>query len=170
MGDLPPWMPLVVTGQAGATGIALVEVYDATPGAIPRDQRIVNLSTRAVAGNTSDTILIAGFVVTGSVPKRVLIRGVGPALTQFGVAGALARPSLAVFSGNTVLAQNAGWTTTADTSAITAAAQQAGAFAFAATSQDAALILNLAPGSYTAQISGVAGTTGVALVEVYELP
>ena len=160
----------VVTGQAGATGIGLVEVYDATVGAIPRDQRIVNLSTRAIAGNTSDTILIAGFVVTGSVPKRVLIRGVGPALTQFGVAGALARPSLAVFSGNTVLAQNAGWTTTADTSAITAAAQQAGAFAFAATSQDAALILNLAPGSYTAQISGVAGTTGVALVEVYELP
>ena len=160
----------VVTGQAGATGIALVEVYDATPGAIPRDQRIVNLSTRAIAGNTSDTILIAGFVVTGSVPKRVLIRGVGPALTQFGVAGALARPSLAVFSGSTVLAQNAGWTTTADTSAITAAAQQSGAFVFAATSQDAALILNLAPGPYTAQISGVAGTTGVALVEVYELP
>ena len=160
----------VVTGQAGATGIGLVEVYDATVGAIPRDQRIVNLSTRAIAGNTSDTILIAGFVVTGSVPKRVLIRGVGPALTQFGVAGALARPSLAVFSGSTVLAQNAGWTTTADTSAITAAAQQSGAFAFAATSQDAALILNLAPGAYTAQISGVAGTTGVALVEVYELP
>lgn len=160
----------VVTGQAGATGIGLVEVYDATVGAIPRDQRIVNLSTRAIAGNTSDTILIAGFVVTGSVPKRVLIRGVGPALTQFGVAGALARPSLAVFSGSTVLAQNAGWTTTADTSAITAAAQQAGAFAFAATSQDAALILNLAPGAYTAHISGVAGTTGVALVEVYELP
>lgn len=160
----------VVTGQAGATGIGLVEVYDATLGAIPRDQRIVNLSTRAIAGNTSDTILIAGFVVTGSVPKRVLIRGVGPALTQFGVAGALARPSLAVFSGSTVLAQNAGWTTTADTSAITAAAQQSGAFAFAATSQDAALILNLAPGAYTAQISGVAGTTGVALVEVYELP
>ena len=117
----------VVTGQAGATGIGLVEVYDATLGAIPRDQRIVNLSTRAIAGNTSDTILIAGFVVTGSVPKRVLIRGVGPALTQFGVAGALARPSLAVFSGSTVLAQNAGWTTTADTSAITAAAQQSGA-------------------------------------------
>ena len=160
----------VVTGQAGATGIGLVEVYDATVGAIPRDQRIVNLSTRAIAGNTSDTILIAGFVVTGSVPKRVLIRGVGPALTQFGVAGALARPSLAVFSGSTVLAQNAGWTTTADTSAITAAAQQSGAFAFAATSQDAALILNLAPGAYTAHISGVAGTTGVALVEVYELP
>ena len=160
----------VVTGQAGATGIGLVEVYDATVGAIPRDQRIVNLSTRAIAGNTSDTILIAGFFVTGSVPKRVLIRGVGPALTQFGVAGALARPSLAVFSGSTVLAQNAGWTTTADTSAITAAAQQSGAFAFAATSQDAALILNLAPGAYTAHISGVAGTTGVALVEVYELP
>jgi hypothetical protein len=160
----------VVTGQGGATGIGLVEVYDATVGAIPRDQRIINLSTRAIAGNTSDTILIAGFVITGSVPKRVLIRGAGPALTQFGVTGALARPSLAIFSGSTVLAQNAGWSTTADASAITAAALQTGAFAFSATSQDAALILNLAPGAYTAQISGVAGTTGVALIEVYEAP
>jgi hypothetical protein len=159
-----------VTGQGGATGIGLVEVYDATVGAIPRDQRIINLSTRAIAGNTSDTILIAGFVITGSVPKRVLIRGAGPALTQFGVTGALARPSLAIFSGSTVLAQNAGWSTTADASAITAAALQTGAFAFSATSQDAALILNLAPGAYTAQISGVAGTTGVALIEVYEAP
>lgn len=159
----------VVTGQNGVSGVSLVEVYDATVGAIPRDQRIVNIATRATAG-TGDNSLIAGFFVSGSVPKRLLIRGVGPALTQFGVAGVLARPSLTVNSGNTVLATNAGWSTSPDAAAITTGSAQAGAFALAAGSQDAALIINLAPGAYTAQVLGVGNTTGVALIEVYELP
>lgn len=83
------------------------------------------------------------------------------------VPGALARPSLAVFSGTTVLAQNAGWATSADASALAAAALQVRAFASAATSLDAAFMLNLAPGVYTAPVSGVAGPTGVALGELY---
>ncbi len=159
----------VVTGQNNAAGVSLVEVYDATDGAIPRDRRIINIATRATAGS-GDTALIAGFYVSGTVPKRLLIRGVGPGLTQFGVGGVLARPQLTVNSGTTVLAQNAGWTTSADAAAITANSAQVGAFAFAAGSADAALIINLAPGAYTAQVAGVANTTGVALVEVYELP
>ncbi|HUR56836.1 MAG TPA: putative Ig domain-containing protein [Opitutaceae bacterium] len=159
----------VVTGQGGVSGVALIEAYDATVGAIPRAQRIINVSTRATAGSAENT-LIAGFVITGTVPKRVLVRGVGPSLTQFGVTGALARPQVAVYSGTTVVAQNAGWSASPDAAAIAAAATQVGGFAFAATSPDAALILNLAPGAYTAQVSGVGGTSGVALVEVYEVP
>lgn len=159
----------VVTGQGGATGVALVEVYDASEGVIARSERIINVSTRATAG-TAENTLIAGFVINGTVPKRVLIRGAGPSLTQFGVTGALARPQLTVYSGSTAIAQNAGWSTSADAAVMAAAAQQVGAFAFGASSQDSALILHLAPGAYTAQITGAGGTTGVALVEVYEVP
>jgi hypothetical protein len=159
----------VVTGQGGVSGVSLVEVYDATNGPIPRNQRIINIATRATAG-TGDNSLIAGFVISGSVPKRVLIRGVGPTLSAFGLTGVLARPELSVNSGATVLAQNAGWGTSPDAAAIAAGSAQVGAFAFGATSQDAALIIYLSPGAYTAQVSGVGGTTGVALIEVYELP
>lgn len=159
----------VITGQAGASGVALVEVYDATAGTIPLAQRVVNIATRATAG-TGDNALIAGFYVGGSVPKRVLIRGVGPALTQFGVTGALALPQLSIASGATVLAQNSGLGSSADAAAIVAAASQVGAFAIPANAADAAILINLAPGAYTAQVSGLGGTTGVALVEVYEVP
>ena len=159
----------VVTGQGGVSGVSMVEVYDATVGEIPRDQRIVNTAIRATAG-TGDSALITGFFITGNVPKRVLIRGTGPGLTQFGVTGALARPTLTVSSGTTVLASNAGWSGSPDAAAITSGSAQVGAFALTAGSQDAALIINLAPGAYTAQVLGVGNTTGVALVELYELP
>lgn len=158
----------VVTGQGSASGVALVEVYDATEGGIPRNQRIINVATRAVAG-TAERSLIAGFVIRGSVPQRVLIRGAGPSLAQFGVPDALARPQLSLYSGSTVLAQNAGWSTSTDAAAIADAGIQAGAFAFSLNSQDAALIVNLAPGAYTVEVAGVGGTTGTALVEVYEV-
>lgn len=159
----------VVTGQGGAGGIGLAEVYDATDGAIPGAPRIINTATRAFAG-TGEGALITGFVITGTVPKRVLIRGVGPALASFGVAGALARPSLTVSSGATVLATNAGWSTSPDAAAIAGGAARVGAFPFAAGAPDAAVVINLAPGAYTAQVAGVGNTTGVALVELYELP
>ena len=159
----------VVTGQAGASGVASVEVYDATNGVIANDQRIINISTRATAG-VGENILIAGFYVSGTVPKRLLIRGAGPSLTQFGVGGALARPVLSVLSAATVVATNTGWSSSPDAPAIASAFAQAGAYAFSVGSQDSALVINLAPGSYTAQVQGVGNTTGVALIEVYELP
>ncbi len=82
----------------------------------------------------------------------------------------MARPQLSIASGATVLAQNSGLASSADAAAIVAAASQAGAFALPANAADAAILINLAPGAYTAQVSGVGGTTGVALVEVYEVP
>ncbi len=158
-----------VTGQDGATGAALIEIYDATEGPIPRRERIVNVSTLAVAGSGAEA-LTAGFFVAGLVPKRLLLRGAGPALAQFGVGSVLTRPQVAVYSGTTVLVQNAGWSTSPDAAAIAAAAAQVQAFAFPADSADAAVVVNLAPGSYSVQVSGLGGTSGTALVEVYELP
>ncbi len=157
----------VVTAATGQAGVALVEVYDLSDGFAA--QRLANLSTRAAVG-TGDSTLIAGVVVTGSAPKRVLIRAAGPSLAQFSVSGVLARPQLTLFSGTTTVATNTGWSTSADASAIAEAALRTGAFAFGASSADAALILNLAPGAYTAQVTGVNNTTGIALVEIYELP
>lgn len=156
-----------ISSGAGSPGVGLIEVYDlstATTG-----QNLVNLSTRALAGTGHET-LIAGFIIGGSLPKRVLLRAAGPALAAFNLTSLLARPQLTLFAGNTPVFMNAGWTTSADAAAITSASLQAGAFAFAAGSADAAMIVTLAPGAYTAQVTGLSGSTGLALVEVYELP
>ena len=157
----------ITSAADGRSGIGLVEVYD-VPGEATT-ARLTNLSTRALVGAGTDT-LIAGFVVSGTLPERVLIRAAGPALVQLGVAGALARPQLALLSGNTVVAQNAGWSASSDAGAIAQAALQTGAFALPNGSQDSALIATLAPGVYTAQVTSADNATGVALVEVYELP
>ena len=147
---------------AAAQGVALVEVYeaDAEPGAL------VNLSCRARVGTGGD-VLIAGFAVGGTAPKRLLLRGVGPTLGNLGVAGSLANPRLAVLrSGATEeMAANDDWE-----AALAPAFASVGAFALPPGSRDAALVVTLPPGAYTAQVSGVGGTTGIALVEVYELP
>ena len=160
---------LQITGKNNATGIALAEIYDATPSAqfTGSTPRLVNVSARTQVG-TGDNILIAGFVVGGTTPVRVLVRAVGPTLGAFGVGGALADPKLEIYSGATKTAENDNWGGTAE---LKAAFGSVAAFALTAdTSRDAALIATLPPGSYTAQISGVGNTTGVALVEVYELP
>ncbi|MBL9187979.1 MAG: hypothetical protein JNK23_10905 [Opitutaceae bacterium] len=154
-----------VTSATGATGVALVEAYDAdTAGS---GTRFINLSARTVAGTGAQT-LIAGFVLSGNVPRTLLIRGIGPTLGTFGVAGALAHPRLELRNAaNAVVATNAGW---GGAPALAAAFVPVGAFALPATSGDAALLVSLAPGAYTAQVAGVGGGTGVALVEVYEVP
>ena len=101
-------------------------------------------------------------------PKRVLIRGVGPGLSVFGVTGVLAQPALSLFSGSTVVATNTNWDASADAAVITSSSVQVGAFGLA--NNDSAIVVTLAPGNYTAQVLGVGGTSGVALIEVYELP
>ncbi len=165
-----------MTDAQDRSGNGLVEIYDlAAAGGEHRladlgnsPHRLANLSSRAFVGS-GDATLIAGMTVAGTAAKRVLIRAAGPALAALGVGDALARPELTLLEGARVVARNTGWSTGADTAAITAAAAQVGAFPFAAGSADAALLVTLPPGNYTAQITGVAGTTGIALVEVYEL-
>jgi hypothetical protein len=152
-----------VHASGAGSGLVLVEAYDTTTSGATG--RLSNLSARGLVG-TGDQTLIAGFVIGGSVPKKVLLRAVGPGLSNYGVTGVLADPQLTVFdSAQHVFAQNDNW----DVSLISTFAS-AGAFALIANSKDAALVLTLAPGVYTAQVSGVGDTTGEALVEIYELP
>ena len=159
----------VVSGENDTAGVALVEVYDVSENATA-GQRIVNLASRGGAGSGDDT-LTAGFFITGAVPKRVLLRGVGPALGAFGVAGTLADPTLKLFNqAGTVVATNDNWGDTADAPAIASTAPAVGAFALPPEGRDAALLLNLAPGLYTVQVGAPAGTSGAALVEIYEVP
>ncbi len=131
--------------------------------------RLINIATRAQVG-TGGNILIPGFVIGGSGTETLMIRADGPSLTTFGVPGALAQPSLTVTnSSGTVVASNTGWGTNANPAQIASIAAQVGAFALASGSADCAVLVNLPAGAYTVQVSGVGGTTGVALAEVYEV-
>jgi uncharacterized protein (DUF1800 family) len=159
-----------VSGIGGAAGVALVEVYEVTGGAT----RLINLSTRAQVG-TGGNILIPGITVApGTGSRRLLLRAVGPTLGAFGVPGTIVDPKLELYSGANKIAENDNWGTpvgssAADAATLSAAFAANGAFALGAGSKDAALLINLAAGSYTLQVSGVGNTTGVALVEVYDL-
>ncbi len=154
-----------VTAVDGGSGVVLLEVYDAGGGS----GGIINASTRAFVG-TGEAVLIPGFVVGGTGTLRLLVRAVGPGLAAFGVAGTLTDPTLTVFRDGTAVAANDNWSIAANSAEVVAAAANAGAFALTAGSRDAALLITLAPGAYTAVVTGVGGTTGTALVEVYALP
>lgn len=153
-----------VTAPSGQNGVALAELYE-----LDANGRTVNLSTRAYV-RTDEGVLIGGFVVAGAAYKRMLIRAVGPTLGGFGVANALIDPVLTVFSGTKVVATNDRWEAAENPAAVIAASKNAGAFALAAGSQDAAMLLTLPPGAYTLEVKGKAGAEGVALLEIYEVP
>lgn len=143
-------------------GVVLVETYDI--GAAD-SARLVNVSARNRVG-TGDDILIAGFNISGTGPKQLLIRAIGPKLTAFGVTGTLTDPKLEVYDGNSVkVTENDNWSASlASTFAAVAA------FPLETGSRDAALLTTLLPGTYSVQIRGADGGTGEALVEIYEVP
>lgn len=126
------------------------------------DNWIANLSTRGYVG-TDSQVLIAGLIVSGSQPKQIVLRGVGPSLGKFGIQQPLANPRLQLYSGSTVIAENDNWQTDAR-----AAEVQAHGLAPSDPSESA-LLYTLAPGAYTVILSGVGNTAGVALVEAYEM-
>jgi len=117
-------------------------------------------------------ILIAGFVIGGTTSKTVLIRGSGPALAQFGLSGVLPDPQIELFQSNadgtsTLIQADTGWG--GDTQ-IAATAASVGAFSWGTSATaDSAVLITLPPGSYTAEVSGASGDTGLALVEVYDV-
>ena len=153
---------LEVFTASPTTGTALAELYDADPASASASRpRLVNLSGRANVASTSDA-LIAGFVVSGTGIKRLLIRGVGPTLADYGVGGALPSVKLSVYRGTELIAFS---TTPASDYGATLSVG-----AFPLTTNDAALVLDLGPGVYSAAVRGQNGGTGIALVEIYEVP
>ncbi len=153
----------IVSGKNGGTGIGLVEAYDLDSTV---DSKLANISTRGLV-QTGDNVMIGGFIVLGPNPQNVIVRAIGPSLAST-VAGALADPMLELHDSNgTVLASNDNWRDTQE-------AQITATGLAPANNAESAIVMTL-PSSltgigYTAIVTGVNGTTGVALVDVYTLP
>ncbi|HEY3757704.1 MAG TPA: glycoside hydrolase family 44 protein [Opitutaceae bacterium] len=169
-----------VSSANNQDGVALLELYDADNTA-PAN-RLINLSTRSYVGTGANS-LVAGFYVAGQLPEEVLIRGIGPGLAQYGVTGTLPAPQLQVYdsTSNTLIASIQGWgfnpTAGPSTAAVAYGAATVDimnsvyASSIPSGGGDSAMVLTLLPGhGYTAVVSGSTGGTGVALVEVYEVP
>jgi len=158
----------IVRGVNNTTGVALVEVYDLSPATT---SILGNISTRSFV-QTGENVMIGGFIVQGTGPTRVIIRAIGPELTQYGITNALANPRLELHNGTgALIGSNDNWQTTILGGIITSNQvsdiQNSGHAPTAAS--ESAIIANLQPGNYTAIVRGVNNTTGVALAEVYDL-
>ena len=149
----------VVRGMNSTTGTAVIDAYDLDPAA---DARFANISTRTLV-QTGDNVLIEGFFVTGQSSQKVIVRAIGPSLSAFGIAAALADPTLELHDGNgALLTANDNWRT----------AQEAEIIASKVPPKDdreSAIVATLTSGAYTAIVRGSGNTTGVAVVEVYTL-
>jgi hypothetical protein len=131
--------------------------------AVPSRSRMLNISTRGRV-SPGDDVLIGGFIIRGGASTTVLIRGIGPSLTSFGISGALQDPVLTIYDGNGVaIASNDNWQTS------TQATQIAATGLAPQNPAEAAVYGSVTPGSYTAVVSGKGSATGIALVEIYNL-
>jgi hypothetical protein len=177
---------VVVSGVAGTTGVALVEVFEVDTGS---PLKLVNISTRGTVVNAPAGLLNGGFIIGSSGgSKQVLIRARGPSMggAPFNVPGTLANPTMRLVSAGTTIAQNNNWQTT-DALCLNPATACGSAAQITATGKDpcvpnpgqsvappncaneSALLVTLPPGPYSVVVSGVGSTTGVALVEVFEI-
>jgi hypothetical protein len=158
----------VSNGQQSVTSSLVITIgVPATPvesiSGSPTD-RLLNLSSRDQLSGSQT--LIAGFVISGTGPKAVLLRAVGPGLSAFDVTGTMASPELQLFSSSgTMMLQNSGW---GGTSALSQTFAQVGAFALQANSADAGVETTLAPGAYTLHVFDASGKGGVVLTEIYD--
>jgi hypothetical protein len=150
------------TGGDG-TDIGAFEVQQSCAAPTPTPGVLGNISTRLpVLGG--DNVLIAGMIATGTGPKKVIIRAIGPTLSDFGISGALSDPTLELFQGNTLVASNDDWRSSSQQAEIQMSGLAPGKDA------EAAIIGQLDPGvNYTAAVRGKNGETGIALVEVFDL-
>ena len=169
--DLPPGnYTAIVRGVNDTTGVALVEAYDLSPDA---NSNLGNISTRSFV-QTGDNVMIGGFIVDGITPKRVIIRAIGPELSAppFNVPDALANPTLELHDETgALIASNDNWVQTIIGGIITTNQVHdiRNSGYVPRDGRESAIIAELPPGNYTAIVRGVNGTTGVALVEVYDL-
>jgi cyclophilin family peptidyl-prolyl cis-trans isomerase len=152
----------IVRGLANTTGIAVVEVYDLDSGP---GSTLLNIATRGRVGSDDERVMIGGFFVGGTESKRILIRAIGPSLAAAGVTGTLADPRLELVDGNgNSLQSNNDWQNSTQANEI----QQSGLAP--SNTKEAALARTLGAGSYTAIVRGAGESTGVASVEIYQLP
>ncbi len=149
----------IVAGQNDTSGVALTEIYEAQSSGA----RLANISTRGFVG-TDDNVMIGGVIVSGADPATILFRALGPSLADFGIVGPLRDPTLEIFDANgTQVTTNDNWQET-QKSAITASGLAP------PNDLEAATLLALEAGNYTAVVRGTDNTTGVALIEAYQLP
>jgi len=157
-----------VRGVNNSTGVALAEVYDLSSDT---NSILSNISTRSFV-QTGDNVMIGGFIVQGTAPKRVIVRALGPELTQYGVPNVLNNPTLELHDSNgRLIASNDDWQHTIIGRFIgSGQVRDIIASGLAPTDgRESAMIVELPAGNYTAIVRGVNDTTGVALVEVYDL-
>jgi glucose/arabinose dehydrogenase len=160
LASLPPGSYSAIVRGVGGVGIGLVELYDVERN---KPANAVNISSRGRV-QTGDNVVIAGFIVGGNQARRLILRALGPSLTPHGISGALANPTLELRdSSGRLIAANDNWRSNqqAEISATGLAPSN---------NNESAIVRTLAPGSYSAIVRGVNNSTGVALVEVYQLP
>jgi Concanavalin A-like lectin/glucanases superfamily len=169
--DLPPGnYTAIVSGVSNMTGVALVEVYDLSTNTA---SILGNISTRSFV-QTGDNVMIGGFIVQGTGAKKVIVRAIGPELgaPPYNIPNALANPTLELHNGTgDLIASNDNWRTTIIGGIITSSQVRDIINSGYAPGdlRESAIIAELPPGNYTAIVRGVNDTTGVGLVEVYDL-
>ncbi|MBA3833624.1 MAG: hypothetical protein H0X34_17375 [Chthoniobacterales bacterium] len=148
----------VLRGANGATGVGLFELYDIDA----TNSRVSNISTRGVV-EAGDGAMIAGFIIGGADATKVMVRAIGPSLSASGVAGALLDPTLELHDAEgSLIFSNDNWHSDQEKDIIASTIPPT-------SDKEAAIVATLTPGNYTATVRGVGNTTGVALVEVYNL-
>ena len=149
----------IVRGKDDTTGVGVVEAYDLDTAA---NSKLGNISTRGLV-ETGDDILIGGFIA-GNGLTRVIIRAIGPTLANFGIANPLLDPTLELHDGSgAILAMNDDWQTTQESEIIATGIPPG-------DPRESAIVATLPPGGYTAVVRGKNSTTGIAVVEVYNIP
>jgi hypothetical protein len=171
--------PPVLDGAAQRTDVGVITapndgahtltVGSNTYATTPPKAVALNIATRLPVG-TSQNVLIGGFIIQGSAPKQVVIRAVGPSLNGI-LSGALQDPKLTLFSGGTVIATNDNWRSTNIGGAIVSdqSVDLEGTGLAPNSAAESAMLVTLNPGAYTAIIAGANDTTGIAIVEIYDL-
>jgi hypothetical protein len=155
---LPGAYTAVVRGANGGTGIALCEVFDLTPSS----SRVSNISTRGQIGG-GQSVMIGGFILGGRAPTKVIVRAIGPSLTALGVVGALQDPMVELHdSDGSLIFSNDNWRSDQEGQIIASTISPS-------DDKESAIVATLSPGAYTAIVRSSDGTSGVALVEVYDL-
>ena len=148
----------IVKGAHGETGIGLAEVYDLDSSS---SAKLANISTRGFI-DTGDNVMIGGFIVGGNEPATILIRAIGPTLTTFGVQGALDDPMLELHDANGGSINNDNWRETQENDIVATTIPPS-------NNREPAILATLVPGNYTAIVRGKNNTTGIGLVEAYNL-